>query len=275
MAAAESHRLQQELSCGPRARLVAECCSGPALPASPVAPAMLWSSWVQFQLPPLPLAQGRKAGACLASPLLILIPPRAFASHRAGTEGQSQGPALAPGARPPSWERWQPLQGEGAWLGPAAAAGAAPGPCLRPGKRPNPALSHRVLLSPNRRETTSPLWPPTHPAQGAGEAPGLGGRPGHPLPPALGTEWAAEHLPHGPRSPLSPHTPGSSHSPRPPRLVAPAQLPGAKAPMAAKGFFPPAIPFSPSLVLGTKSHLPRAPAAPEEPLPAAQPTLPS
>uniref|UniRef100_A0A8C4TPX7 UDP-N-acetylglucosamine 4-epimerase n=1 Tax=Falco tinnunculus TaxID=100819 RepID=A0A8C4TPX7_FALTI len=277
VAAAESHRLQQELSCGPRARLVAECCSGPALPASPAAPAMLWSSWVQFQLPPLPLAQGRKAGACPASPLLILIPPRAFASHRAGTEGRTgPGPGFGTrGTTPPRGSGGSPCREKVlGWalqllleplLGPACARGS--------GRIQHSAT--RVPLSPNRGDTASPLWPPTHPAQGAGEAPGLGGRPGHPLPPALGTEWAAEHLPHGPRSPLSPHTPGSSHSPRPPRLVAPAQLPGAKAPTAAKGFFPPAIPFSPSLVLGTKSHLPRAPAAPEEPLPAAQPTLPS
>lgn len=72
-------------------------CQG-RLGASPTClPARLRSSWVQFQLPLLPLTWGRKAGASPASPLLILIPPpRSFASHRAETQGRTEpGPGFS------------------------------------------------------------------------------------------------------------------------------------------------------------------------------------
>lgn len=61
----------------PRAGWV-QGCSEPALPPSPRAVTILGEP---FQLPLLPPARGRKAGAPSASPLLILT-PQVFASHR-------------------------------------------------------------------------------------------------------------------------------------------------------------------------------------------------
>ncbi|XP_014113934.1 PREDICTED: UDP-glucose 4-epimerase isoform X1 [Pseudopodoces humilis] len=75
-------------------------CSEPALPPSPRAVTILGE---QFQLPLLPLARGRKAGASSASLFLI---PQVFASHRAEpqqTENTAR-PGLAPLAWNPLWE---------------------------------------------------------------------------------------------------------------------------------------------------------------------------
>ncbi|XP_058712804.1 UDP-glucose 4-epimerase isoform X4 [Poecile atricapillus] len=77
-------------------------CSEPALPPSLRAVTILGE---QFQLPLLPLARGRKAGASSASLFLILI-PQVFASHRAEpqqTENTAR-PGLAPQAWNPLWE---------------------------------------------------------------------------------------------------------------------------------------------------------------------------
>lgn len=235
-------------------------CQG-QLGASPTClPARLQSSWVQFQLPLLPLTWGRKAGASPASPLLILIPPpQVLCISQSRNTRKNRARALAPGARNTLMDQ----QREGVWLGPVATVGAAaPGLSLCPGRWPHPALT-RVIEPKLQRKVPVPCcaWPLTRPAE---RAPSLraGGRPGHSLSPALAQ-----------RQLLSPYlmVPGTPrpgchvfHSHRdqsqPKAHVPPAQLPGEKTwwlPVAAP---PHLLPSPPCMVLGTKPHLPHAPA---------------
>lgn len=97
----------------------------------PAAPARLPPSWVQFQLPLLPLARGGKARASPASSLLSLVPPGPLhLIEQRHKEERSQGLALAPKARNPlvgMYRGWcQPQQGEGWALRPLLE------PLLRP-----------------------------------------------------------------------------------------------------------------------------------------------
>lgn len=95
MAAAESHRLQQELSRG-QGLAGPGGCSEPALPPFQRVVTILGE---QFQLPLLPLARGRRAGASSASPLLILtLPGPCISQSRTTTDSreQSQGPVGHP-----------------------------------------------------------------------------------------------------------------------------------------------------------------------------------
>lgn len=187
VAAAEPHGLQQELSCGEG--WPGQGCSEPALPPSPRAVTILGG---HCQLPLLPLARGRKAGASSASPLLILI-PQVLSSHRARTTTkgeQSQGlvwhhghgtPRECPGAAAsPGWELLSP-------------------PC---------ALGQLSPAEPSLQQSPVPSW--------------LRGSPGH-LCPCPGTEKA----------------PGTSHRDQ----------------SHSKASSNPPFPY-PSMVLGTKSHLP-------------------
>lgn len=87
VAAAESHRLQQELSCGPRARLAAMGGLGPAPPASQrgchhpgcnSSSPSCFSHGAGRQEHPQPLHSSSST------------PPRFFASHRAETQGRTE-----------------------------------------------------------------------------------------------------------------------------------------------------------------------------------------
>lgn len=197
----------------------------------PTAPARLRSSWLQFQLPLLPLAgRGRKAGASSASPLLILVLPGPL--HLIEQKHKNRARALLwhPGHEIPLWEC------TGAAASPSREKAGPCGHCwscswaLGSGR-----IQHsntRALLSPNcRGNHPFPAAPGPQPAQ-LGE-PGTflvsGGRPGHPRP----LPWARRGRPStylmasDPRNPQTPPTPtGTSHIPRPPWLIPQPSSPG-------------------------------------------------
>lgn len=163
----------------------------PCLP-SPIAPARLRSSWLQFQLLLLPLAgRDRKAGASPASPLLILVLPGPL--HLIEQKHKNRARALLwhPGHEIPLWEC------RGAAASPSREKAGPCGRCwscswaLGSGRIQHSNMG--VLVSPNcRGNHPFPAAPGPQPAQlgEPGTFPVSGERPGHPLP----LPWARRGL---------------------------------------------------------------------------------
>lgn len=166
----------------------AQGCSEPALPPSPRAVTILGG---HLQLPLLPLARGRKAGASSASP-----PPHphphppglCISQSRTTTKGDQGRAWCGTTGTEPSWE----CPG----LQPELGTPGTPGPLLCPG---HPALGHQ---SPNYSRAPVPSW-----LVGSGGAQGTSA-------PALAQRRLQEHptgTSHIPRFPPPPTFPYPQH----------------------------------------------------------------